>query len=168
MVAITQGHREDVIEVELKEGWHVFRLDAIAGGRAIRPEIGDLCVAIAAEDDDFHVLTPNAIEPWVPTESRWKEFLAEESRRMQSLNQRLRLEAGRNEQKYWAERHKLAKEMILNASASAANGRTIDQLCIESSGRDADAITDIDDYAFLRRITLDTIGAAKDVPSTYL
>ena len=156
LVAITQGHREDVIEVELQEGLHVFRLDAIAGGRAIRPEIGYLCVAIAAEDGDFLVLTPDAIEPWIPTESRWKEFLVEEASRMQILNQRLRVEASRNEQQYWEKRHKIAKEKFLNWDA--ANGRTIDQVCVESSGRDADAIMDIDDYAFLRRITLDTIG----------
>ena len=36
--------------------------------------------------------------------------------------------------------------------------QAIDQICVESSGRDVGAIMDIDDYAFLRRITLDTIG----------
>ncbi len=156
LVTIAQGHREDVIEVELNDGMHVFRLDAIAGGRSVRPEIGDLCVAIAAEEGDYHVLTPDAIPPWIPTESRWSEFLTEETGRMQNLNQRLRFDASKQEGQYWDDRHEIARARVL--VGDAVHAETIDQICCNSSGRRADAIADVDDYAFLRRITLDTIG----------
>ena len=83
LIPISQGHRENIVEVELEAGTHVFRLDAIVGGRSVRPETGDLCVAIAPENGDFQILAPNASEAWIPTEARWKEFLAEETGRMQ-------------------------------------------------------------------------------------
>lgn len=154
LIPISQGHREDVIEVDLSDGLHVFRLDAIVGGRTVRPEIGDLCVAIAAEDGDFMVLTPDAIEPWIPTVKRWTEFLAEEASRMQKLNQHLRFEASKQERQYWDNRHAIAGEKVVDRDSN----KTIDQICVESSDRDIESITDIDDFAFLRRITLDTIG----------
>ena len=153
LIPISQGHREDIFEVELDEGMHVFRLDAIVGGRSIRPEIGDLCVAIATEEGDYTILAPDAVEPWIPTVASWNAFLTEESLRMQRLNQRLRFEASRQERAYWDSRHAMAKAKI-DPDAT----KTIDQVCVDSSGRKLDAIADTDDYAFLRRITLDTIG----------
>ena len=158
LIPISQGHRENVIELDLEAGTHVFRLDAIAGGRSIRPETGNLCVAIASDDGDFQILTPDTADPWVPTERGWREFLAEEDGRFQDLNQRLRLQAGAQEQKYWQERHRVAREIVLAKANKESRSRTIDQLCLASSGRDRDAISEIDDAAFLRRITLDTIG----------
>ena len=153
LAPISQGHRENIVEVELDEGIHVFRLDAIVGGRSIRPEIGDLCVAIAMDDGDYSILAPDGIEPWIPTSERWKKFIVDEAVRMQRLNQRLRFDANEKERAYWDSRHQLAR-----AKMSKGESQSIDQICVDSSGRVIDAIADIDDYAFLRRITLDTIG----------
>ncbi len=158
LIPISQGHREDVIQIDLESGTHVFRLDAIAGGRAIRPETGELCVAIASQDGEFQILTPDGVEPWIPTESRWKEFVADESSRMQRSNQRARLAAGQQEQQYWNERHRIARELAIAKADPAASESSIDRLCLASSDSGPDSFTEIDDAAFLRRITLDTIG----------
>ena len=153
LVPISQGHREDLVEIELTEGMHVFCLDAIVGGRSIRPEVGELCVAIATEGGEYTILAPDAVEPWIPTVARWQEFLSEEAIRMQRLNQRHRFEASEQERAYWDSRHRIAK-----AKSAIGESQSIDQVCVDSSGRRVDAIAEIDDYAFLRRITLDTIG----------
>ena len=166
LVPIAQGHRENIFQAELSEGVHVIRLDAIVGGKAIRPEIGDLCLAISVDNSEYVVLTPDAIEPWIPTQPRWKDFLTDETQRMLRLNQRLRLKASKSEQQYWDQRHQEAKELIL-ASATKDQGKyernvapnlIIDQICTASSGRNINAIVETDDASFLRRITLDTIG----------
>ncbi len=166
LVPITQGHRENIFQAELNEGVHVFRLDAMVGGKTLRPEIGDLCLAISIDDSEFVVLTPEASETWVPTTQRWKEFHTDETQRMQRLNQLLRFEASESELQYWNQRHTQAREFILAKSQEGhkeseqaiAPNLLIDQICTASSGRDINSIVETDDSSFLRRLTLDTIG----------
>ncbi len=156
------AHRDRMETIELQQGEHTFRLEGIVGGRSIRPEPGEVVAAIAGEGEDFVVLTPDLVESWSPTEERWTAFANEEEHRVRSLNQSLRTTASAKEDEYWKQRHEQARELARaqQLQEGTRDSLTIDHLLLLEAGASSsqEQLPMIDDAAFLRRVTLDTIG----------
>ncbi|MGH7126946.1 MAG: DUF1549 domain-containing protein, partial [Planctomycetaceae bacterium] len=122
----------------------------------------------------FMVLSPTG--PFLLTDAGWQEFLVESEARYDRLNAERRRTAGAAEAEYWQRRHEFARRSILasggrqpadftmknqsaHADRSPSSFRRIDAFIhqrLEHKGIEPAALTD--DFAFLRRVTLDTVG----------
>lgn len=150
------GHREQLATVELDAGVHIFRLDAIIGGKNLRPECGEVCVAIADENGHFRVLAAQQEQSWPLTSDHWQRFLDTEANRLLEVNKQQRFAADQNEKAYWDIRHQHARSVLDRQGRSNAVADSIDAIALRP-GQLGPAIRS-DDDAFLRRVTLDTTG----------
>jgi hypothetical protein len=153
------AHLEQVVEVDLPAGNHVIRLEAVVGGRTLRPETGELCVAMAPvleQPEPLMVVTPDRGAPWHPDEEAWQGFLRDQSRWMEQLNQQSRRKAADSQAPYWSVRREAARQSVRDRRGSIDfSNSSIDAIL----GTPSDQAV-IDDYAFLRRLSLDTRGVA--------
>jgi hypothetical protein len=110
-----------------------------------------------------------APEPAVPLgENAWAAYKRDERARLAKLDAAARAEASRDEAAYWERRHRIARQEIAKREpvqlpdAAESNGNEltlVDRLLLEQQkdiGRDFAPL--VNDYAFLRRLSLDTVG----------
>ena len=166
------GHREKLVEFTLDGQPHDFRLEAFVGGRGLRPDLGEICVALARKGEPFYLLSAR---PAIPlSDAAWLALAAEQVRRLEDLNRQTRRTAGAPEALYWADRHALARKIAdakpaprvpAPLAVSPTNQpNPIDHLL--SAKHAAAKITPAplaDDATFLRRVTLDTVGVIPTV-----
>jgi hypothetical protein len=160
------GDQEKDVEVELSGGRHQLRLEIFVGGKKRRPELGETCVAIApAGDDDFRVLAGTKPGPGAPaigpafplTDDAWLAWEEQTRAGLVRVNQERRAAASIDYANYWERRHNFARDHVGQASRLPYD--SIDEHVdakLSDSGTSPAALTD--DYAFLRRIYLDTVG----------
>jgi hypothetical protein len=165
------GCQEQFAAIELSEGEHIIRLDAIAGGKGLRAELDELCVAVARPTKPFTLLTPVASSPIPLTDAGWRRHRDELHQLLFALNKQNRLDSARDWKGYWDRRHELARDAIEQkpapqvpelAASMPANNEIDHFIAARLAEHDAAPATLTDDYAFLRRVTLDTVGV---VPS---
>jgi hypothetical protein len=183
---VQPGDRETVTEIELPAGPHHLRLEFFVGGKKRRPETGETSVSIAPTGtDDFWILgfdSPPIITtsreltaPGAPpvdlqsivsfplTDLGWQAW--ERSRRdeLQFVNQGRRKAASAEYARYWDRRHAWARD-VGQASRLSEKTSAIDELLnARLAAEKIEPAPLCDDYAFVRRIYLDTIGL---VPGT--
>ncbi len=161
------GYEEVVTSVELKPGQHLLQLEAIVGGKGIRAELGELCVAIARKGRPFEVLVANGQSGVALTSEGWEQFAASTRRRLQLVEQIERRAVTAKSADYWRRRREFARHQALakpapaipDVPASIPVHNEIDHFVgakLVKAGVVPAALTD--DFAFLRRVTLDTIG----------
>jgi hypothetical protein len=158
------GHTESVAEIASDGRPQVWVFEAFVGGKNFRPETGTPLVAVAAEGTPFQLLTADGSAlPF--TEEAWQAYQRGQEERIAQIEARARKNEA--EEKYWAQRHAIARDVIaqqppiaippLPAGMPAHN--PIDHFI---GARLASAKVKpaplLDDAAFLRRATLDTIG----------
>lgn len=161
------GCQEQFATVELAQGEHILRLDTIVGGSGLRLELDEVCVAMAKPGTPFALLSadgaptiPLTEEAWVPHRDELRNLLATIDRENREL-------AAQQWKQYWDRRHDVAREAIeqtpaptppaLPSGAPAHN--EIDHFIAERiASENVTAAELTDDYAFLRRVTLDTVG----------
>ena len=167
-------NQERLVTFTLDGGPHTFRVETIVGDQKLRPELGELSVSVACTCDapsiegepTFKLLRA---EPAVPLgETAWSAYKRDERTRLAKLDAAARAEASRDEAAYWQERHAIAREVIAKREpvqvpdSAASNGNEltpVDRLLLEQqkdTGRDFAPL--VNDYAFLRRLSLDTVG----------
>ncbi len=162
---LQRGDTETVVNVNGDGKPHLFRFEMIVGGRKHRPEFGETSVSISRPDEDFKLLSATLNVPL--TDAGWPEFAAAERERLVTVNAERRRVAGTEETKYWDRRHQLARQVLSkssgptppNASKSTPVNNDIDRFIgkrLEAAQQTASPLTN--DFAFLRRVTLDTIG----------
>lgn len=150
------GHAEKVFEFESDGRPHVVRLDAIVGGKDFKPEIGHLMVAVAGPGEPFRLLAPGGAAAVPLTEDGWEKYRREQVAAVTAMTDERRRTAAARDGAYWAMRHDWARR---ERGGATADGSTIDRLIDERLRAAGAAPTpDIDDYAFLRRVTLDVVG----------
>ncbi|GDY06875.1 hypothetical protein LBMAG52_03610 [Planctomycetia bacterium] len=149
--ALRPGDQDTIASFKSDGQKHRLTWEVFLGGKSVRPELGETCVALAAPDSDsFAVLHPT--KPFALTDDAWTDWVARRRDELVTLNQQRRREASRDWVAFWNRRHEFARRLVVSPS-----GGTIDKLMHE--GKDRQKVERrTDDWSFLRRACLDTIG----------
>lgn len=128
---------------------HRFELWAVVGGPGLRPETGELIVAVVGEGE-FPVLLGSSI-PLTP--DGWAEYQQAQGEALVALDTLARRAARTAEDPYWTRRHEAARNLAAAwpLHAPPGDGNLVDR----HLGTEWPAI---DDASFLRRLALDTTG----------
>lgn len=166
------GHEQRVVSRAVDGQPHVYRLEVIVGGKKLRPEIGELVVAVSAGGAAFQVLGPGKLLPL--TDAGWESLAVELRQQMEDRNRSARSKARSADDAYWSWRHDLARRMReadklpepphIPGSDNGATS-TIDRFILarlNAAGVKPAPLAD--DYTFLARVTLDTIGLRPSEP----
>lgn len=138
----------------------------IGGGDKLRPELGETGVFVRRKGEPHFRLLGHGIE--VPlTDAGWLDFARRQREDLLALNAARRREVGAWEDAYWQRRHDAARAILQQKPSITVPERTT----TDASDHPIDRFIDtklttlgveptdvIDDFAFLRRVTLDLIG----------
>ena len=163
------GMQETVVDIETSGKQHQFLLETFVGGKGKRPETGELTVSISINGAPFRLLSPK--RNIALTDDNWADYMEESQEAMRVFNQALRRSIGITETEKWGKLHQLARELVPQKLPVLEQKRTpnfpannaIDHFInsrLKSAGRRPTTLTD--DWAFLRRASLDANGV---VPS---
>ena len=159
------GHAEQSAPVTIAGGEHLVRIDVVVGGKGLRPEVGELLVAIAPKDKqaNYHVLSPVSGAAFELTDQNWTRFAWQEHRRLRQVNRATRQAAAAKEADYWSQRHAWVASQLKAKSVPqppANDGRTAIDRFLQSRLAEAKvtATPFVDDHTFVRRAYLDTVG----------
>jgi Protein of unknown function (DUF1553)/Protein of unknown function (DUF1549) len=159
------GSQEQVTTTTLTGGKHSFRLEVIVGGQKVRLELGEVQVGIARPGEGFRLLAPSGHVPL--TDEGWDAYAEAGRARHIEQDRVARQKATVQERQFWAKRHVLARKLWEskpspaipqvsdNASVHNDIDRFINHKLEQKKVRPAPLA---DDLAFLRRVTLDTVG----------
>ncbi len=165
LLPLAAGHQEKFAALESQGGEHVFRLEAIAGGKGVRSELGQPQVAISDSEGNFYLLTAGD-QPLKPlTAEGWQKFRKQQRIALRELNQQSRQQASEAYTAYWQKRHEIARQTIAALPPLKIPGKEDDtQNPIDRFLQAAHAKEKItpapvaSDMTFLRRVTLDVTG----------
>ena len=155
LLSLSAGHKEQRAKVTLEAGNHLFSLYGVVGNKGKGDYLGEVCVGIGPVGGPYRFLSPNRDLPF--TDDGWLTFLEEDRIRLRKYEQAQRLAVSESERDYWVQRHEYARQVIGDGDAFTAE--SIDELIsvkLMAENRNPMPITD--DFSFLRRVTLDTIG----------
>ena len=156
MPLLPPGHREVQAKLVSDGKPHVLVIETWVGGKSVRPELGQVAVWVKS-GDQWSIPAPSADAAL--TIARHDAALRAQAERIDHLSaQRRRIP---QEDAYWKTRHDLARENAKPAPAVPQNGASspVDAFIsakLAKTGTKTAALAD--DAAFLRRVTLDTIG----------
>lgn len=114
--ALPAGHRQEILRREIAAGEHEFRLEVQVGGKGLRPEVGELGVALrrlSADGDaggEFILLGHG--EPTTLSDSGWEDFLRRDRATWRALNRKARTEASREVAERFRKRHRLVRDYV--------------------------------------------------------
>lgn len=159
------GCQEQFVKTRLEPGQHHVRLEAIVGGKGLRLELNELCVAWARAGERLKWLGPKD-HSVAATEETWGEHTERLSSRLNELNTESRRKEGAEWLEYWQRRHEFARQYATQhtvptppADSGLPTKNDIDRYVNAKLTADGIAPAPLtDDLAFLRRATLDTVG----------
>jgi hypothetical protein len=161
---LTMGHQEKVHTLTLKPGSHDFRLDAIIGGKNVRAEVGELVVGLARQGERFHLLGPGLSTSL--DEEGWDRHIRDFRAWLEAYDTRQRRKARANDSDFWEQRRAIARSIwekkrviIPEVNKDTPVHNAIDRFIgqrLEQAGIAPAPLTG--DHAFLRRVSLDTVG----------
>ncbi len=164
-LVVRAGDQEQIIDWESDGQEHKVELLALVGERSgkIRPETGNLSVSLVEPDGIPLLIGADCCSTAVElTEQGWLDYVEAESARLRALDNQNRRLAAETEAPYWEARHRFAKE---EAARLAPEGREaiagnlvdhyVDARLVEAG---VESNPTVDDAAFFRRLSLDTIG----------
>lgn len=162
---LRRGDTQTVVEIDGDGAEHLFRFEMIVGGRQHRPDFGETGVFVARQDEEFRLLSAT----WNVhlTDEEWLPFMTQHQALMAALNFEHRRSAGAEEDAYWNRRHAWARDELAKTPAprppDLAEGmpvhNDIDRYLgwkLQAAGEQPAELTD--EFAFVRRVTLDVIG----------
>lgn len=166
------GHAEASTKFTSRGGVHLFMVETFVGGKKLRQEIGELSLNIASTDGMYYLLSPQRDFRVPLTDADWERYVVVHSERVAAVNAETRRVRGAAETAYWDKRHEMARAVV-----SKLPGATVPQVSSESAVfNDVDRFINarleakgiepaplLDDHAFLRRVTLDTVGVVPSV-----
>ena len=169
--ALRPGDQDAIASFKSDGGRHRVTWEIFLGGKGVRPELGETLVAMAApSSNSFAVL--HQTKPFVLTDELWADFVVHRRAELVPINQQRRREASRDWTAFWNRRHESARQTVEHANVAAslreATERKNDSRSLANSEvvqkldrlaeRGGDVRTLADDWSFLRRTSLDTIG----------
>lgn len=162
--AVAPGEQESIVAWKSDGQPRDVVLLAILGPSKLRPEPGELLVALVGQSGVPVIIGSSPLEL---TDSSFESFLIEEEARFESLDDQRRRLAASSAQPFWDRRHDLARQ---NAQArepvapARSSSPSIDRLILatlQAGGKKPDEL--VNDAAFFRRLALDTIGQVPEV-----
>ncbi len=157
--ALRPGDQDTIASFKSEGQRHRLTWEVFLGGKSVRPELGETFIALAGpESDSFAVL--HQTKPFVLTDESWTDFVARRRDELVTLNQQRRREASREWTEFWNRRHEYARKVV---RAGAVSGTALAAGIDVSGSPAASAVPLTDDWSFLRRVCLDTIGT---IPNT--
>jgi hypothetical protein len=157
MHPVPAGDQEAVAPIELTAGPHLIEFEALAGGKNMRVELSETLVAIGSPETGFQLLTFDSAPPLL-TEAAWRPFIASESTRLQELDAAERHRQSADEQHYWEQRHARIRELLSPAASSLTSADIDAHLQTTLASRNLTPLPLVDDFTFLRRLALNTVG----------
>ncbi len=165
MPLLPPGHKEVQGRLSSDGQPHVLLVEALVGGKGIRPEIGELFVAVSKDVKEFALLAPEGAEKAAPrlANGEWQSFTEGRRALMTALN----AERRRNpkEEAYWKQRHDIARKnakpapSVPSVAADASIFNDVDRfIAAKLAKAGAKPSPMCDDASFLRRATLDVTG----------
>jgi hypothetical protein len=139
---------------------HLFEFETVIGGKGVRLEAGESLIALAREGDEFQLLSATDVTTGIDERS-WRDYSAVQQDFVRSVEQQERLRQGTATARYWERRHEQAR-LLLDQSGSSetiSSSQQIDQHIqrhLKASDLTAPPVSD--DLAFLRRLSLATVG----------
>ena len=144
----------------------VVTLEVFAGGKKHRPEFGETGLWIERAEGQFHLVSSPGVE--VPlTDAGWLEFARDKQSEMESSNKLFRRSESIEYAKYWRQRHDRAAMHVrlwkpvsnIQSPADMPVGNRVDHF-INAKLASVNIAPQplVDDWAFLRRVSLDVIG----------
>ncbi len=180
-------NQERLTTIELDGEPHEFTLEIIVGDQKLRPELGEISVSISSserepsfdepsfdepsfdepsfDEPSFKLLAPNPVIPLSP--EQWTEYKRAAEDRIARLDAQTRRALAAQHDPYWKGRHDAARrywqaQPTAPVSDSAQNDgdvTNVDRVLLageRGNGRTFAPI--VNDFAFLRRVSLDTVG----------
>ncbi|MBI5775289.1 MAG: DUF1553 domain-containing protein [Verrucomicrobia bacterium] len=180
------GHQESWATVKSTGAEQVFVLEAIIGGKGLRPEVGELTVSIEARKStsavappqdlaaaDVGVRAPGNFLLLAPAarithdDFAWENYSAAQLVRLAETDAQRRRDVNSAENKYWARRHDDVRKLLAAkpapavpaVSGAAGIHHIIDRfLAARLAAAKVSPAPLADDATFLRRLALDTVG----------
>ena len=150
---------------------HEVVVETVIGVKDRRPEVGELTVSLAPKGTEmFYVLAPQGGPRMALADEAWLPFA--ESRRVQhaQADAARRRALAASEDSYWAMRHERARAQVAKLpsvkvpAAKGAMHNDIDRFInAKLETQNAQSAPLVGDYAFLRRLALDTVGRGPTV-----
>lgn len=184
LLSLAAGHAEKRATIQLAAGTHVVSLYRLIGNKGRSAYPGESCVGVGPPGGPYRFLSPSRELPF--TDDGWLTFIDEDEDRLRIWEQNLRAQADPAEDAYWAARHEYARAhagpviavpgtvtrdegrgarggssaaSALDTRQSSLDSHPIDAFIASSLAKEGLEPTPLtDDYAFLRRVTLDVIG----------
>jgi hypothetical protein len=154
------GHYESLTNFVADGQPHKFVMEVLVGLKDRRPELGETSVSVScACDDKFFLLAPSSSLRVPLTEGGFEGYLEERRSYWKAHDVSARRTIAASEEKYWDWRHELARKLDQAVGAKTSNGGSIDDFInqkLKAARVQPAPLTD--DYAFLRRLSLDTTG----------
>jgi len=164
---VQRGDNQKIVEITGDGKLHELQFEMIIGGKRLRPEPGDAVVCVASSENGFQVVSPFSEFAFPLTNTAWSQFVSNETNRFIKLNSLRRQIAGAEETRYWNFRHDLARQKVKNTpspklpevASSDPVLNNIDRFIVaQLNKQNLKPTVLINDWAFLRRVTLDIIG----------
>lgn len=164
LLSLAGGHSERRVKVRLTAGSHLISLYRLVGNKGKGAYPGETCVGIGPPGGPYRFLSPVRELPF--TDDGWLTFLAEDELRLREWERALRAAVDVEEEAYWAQRHEYARRHAgpeIPVPAAAGDGprplSAIDRFLLARLQEAGIAqLPLVDDFSFLRRVTLDTLG----------
>lgn len=165
LLSIAGGHSEKRVTVTLSGGSHVISLYRLVGNKGKGNYPGETCVGFGPPGGPYRFLSPTRELPF--TDEGWLAFLREDESRLSAWEHNLRAQVDAAEDAYWAKRHEYARQhagpaVPVPAPAADASDRPLTEIDRFLLARlQAEGIAPMplaDDFSFLRRLALDTLG----------
>lgn len=156
---VSAGHREFEVTVDLETADHKIRVDTIVGGKGLRAELGEFFVAWARADEpssDFYLLAPenSPLDATELSRGAWLTATRIADKQMAAWEQQQRQERYATEDDYWQQRHDRARDFVPSKGDTSSVVSRINEMTAAGEW----APIEIDDLAYLRRLSLDTVG----------
>jgi len=158
---VATGDQEAIVDWESDGKPHKVSLWVLIGEKKMRQETGELSVALVAAGEIPKVIGGDILL----TDEGWSKFSEKESARIDALDTSRRRASAHAEDAYWAKRHEIAREEALKSApgATTGEGNLVDQFTAETLKAAGERLPDaLNDAAFFRRLSLDTIGVIPD------
>lgn len=141
---------------------HTFELLSVIGEKSTRPETGELLVAIlprSGGDGLPHLIAATPSDSVALTDSAWKQFRLDSEDRTAEINRQRRLAAYAAEDQYWKARHDFARRFAAQGlkDLTELSPTRLNRL-IAAADPARKTASPVNDYQFMRRIYLDTVG----------
>jgi hypothetical protein len=160
------GDNEHLVTFEGDGKPHLFELKMIVGEKNRRPEPGETLIAFRGETFPFELLTPG--DAAIPlTHDGWYAYAQGAAAELHDWNREQRRGKSVAERAYWEQRHERVRDIVsarpaievpadvLPKSTHNAIDRFVNAKLAEQGLAPHDLV---DDWAFLRRVTVDVIG----------